>query len=105
MHMQRLFENDAFLAFQELIQKVFSYLQLKYAFKNNMQCSHNILQLPTLIEKIASISTKKPLYKLYKLISSPTEKILPIPITDWENDLTISTNISFGGKKVVIFSP
>ena len=101
-HLHHLFKNNILLSFQELVQKYIigkeqylKYHQIKSALKAKINISNNSLQPPPLMENINTIaSSKKPLSKLYKLLSS-TDNNIYLPINNWEKDLNINVNTDF----------
>ena len=98
-HLHHLFKNNTLLSFQVLVQKYnigkeqyLKYYQLKSTLKAKIYISNNSLQPPPLMENINTIaSSKKPLSKLYKLLSS-TDNNIYLPINNWEKDLNINTD-------------
>lgn len=101
-HLHHVFTNDHFISFDLLAQKFgieehqfLQYQQLKSVIKSKIQISRNLLESSPFIKEIKKIiNVKKLVSRIYKLISC-SDIELSLPITKWNNDLTIPTNPTF----------
>lgn len=100
-HLQHMYKNNNIIPFSHFRQKhgigsdqFLQYLQIKAAIKNAYNTTTLDLELPPHISEFISITRKKQLSKIYKIISK-TDGSLHIPTNKWEADLVVTPDANF----------